>query len=174
MKYLHLTGPARLLALCAGLLTLSDASRAAVVLNGNAVFNAGTSNYTYTYSVTNTGSTEDLAIVSVPVFSPLGITNIFAAPGFSLTYDQIGGWVNFIEDGSILTPETFAPGSTVGNFSYNSATGPGPVNFLAYDASGTEFTGPTVAPVPEPAGALLCGLAGAATLTRRRRRTASH
>lgn len=173
MKHQNLTGTVRLLVLCAALLTHNGASQAAVVLNGNAVFNVSTSNYTYTYSVTNTGATDELVIVSVPTFSVLGITNIFAPAGFSLTYDQVGGWVNFIEDGSIVTPQTFAPGSTVGNFSYNSSTAPGFVNFVAYDAIGTEFTGRTVSAVPEPAGALLCGLAAATTLTRRRR-TTSH
>jgi hypothetical protein len=154
-------------------LALTSHSQAAAVVAGNAVFNSATSDYTYSYSVMNSGLMDDLVIVSVPAFSPLGVTNINAPSGFSLTFDLIGGWVNLIEDGSILTPETFAPGSTVGLFSFNSVTAPGLVNFVAFDASGMEFTGSTMAPVPEASTPLLTLLAGlAASLRRRRTRTA--
>ncbi len=147
---------------------LAGSASAAVVLNGSAVFNTATGDYTYSYSVMNSGQTDELVLVSVPVFSPLGVSNRFAAPGFSLQYDSFQGWVNFIEDGSVITPQSFAPGSTVEPFRFNSATAPGMVSFLAYDASGAEFTGSVVAPVPEVSSTLLT-LAVATGLTLRRR-----
>lgn len=150
-------------------LALSSQSHAAAVISGNTVFNTATSDYTYSYSVMNSGLSEDLVIVSIPAFSPLGVTNINAPSGFSLTFDMIGGWVNLIEDGSILTPETFAPGSTVGLFSFNSAAAPGMVNFSAFDAGGMEFMGSTISPVPEASAALFTLLAGIAAGLRRRR-----
>jgi len=153
-----------------GAAVLAGSAPAAVVLNGSAVFNTATNDYTYTYSVMNTGLTDELVLVSVPVFSPLGVGNRFAAPGFSLQYDSFQGWVNFIEDGSVITPQAFAPGSTVEPFRFNSATAPGPVMFVAYDASGAEFTGSVIAPVPEASSTLLA-LAAAAGLTLRRRRS---
>jgi hypothetical protein len=150
-------------------LGLRCSASAAAVLSGSATFNVSTSDYTYTYSVMNDGLTDELVIVSIPVFSPLGISNIFAAPGFSLTYDPVGRWVNFIEDGNIVTPESFAPGSTVEPFRFNSATAPGNVMYLAYDAGGEASGGVIAAPVPETSTALLGMLAGAAFTLRRRR-----
>ena len=172
MKRRRPSGPL-LAAVCLGSMAIAGEVRAAAVVTGNSTFNVPTNTYTYTYSVMNTGLTEDLAIVSVRAFSPLGVTNTSAPNGFSLAFDPSQGWANFIEDGSILTPETFAPRSTVETFSFDSTYGPGPASFLAYDAAGNEFTGQTVAPVPEPSGALLAGLAAAGTLIRRRRSTAS-
>ena len=162
-----------LAAVCLGSMAPIGEIRAAAVVTGNSTFNVPANTYTYTYSVMNTGLTEDLAIVSVRAFSPLGVSDVSAPMGFSLTFDPSQGWANFIEDGSILTPQTFAPGSTVETFSFTSTYGPGPASFLAYDAAGNEFTGQTVAPIPEPAGALLTGLAAAGTLIRRRRSTSS-
>ena len=142
---------------------------AAAIVTGNAAFNVSTSDYTYSYSIMNTGLSDDLAIVTLPVFSPLGVSSLFAPSGFSLTFDPSQHVVNFIEDGSILTSQTFSPGSTVGTFSFNSVMGPGSAAFVAYDASGTEFTGTTIAPVPEPAGSLLAAFTAAGLLLRRRR-----
>ena len=142
-------------------------SRAAAVITGSAAFNVSTSDYTYTYSVMNTGM-DDLVLVSVRSFSPLGVSGPFAPTGFSLTFDPSQGWANFMEDGSILTSETFAPGTTVGLFSFTSPYGPGAADFVAYDVSGTEFSGLTVAPVPEP-GSFLTG-SGALVLAALRRR----
>ena len=149
---------------------ISATAGAAVTITGSAVFNSAAGDYTYNYSVINTGP-EDVAIVTIPAFSPLGVTNSFAPAGFVLTFDSSQWVVNFTEDGSILTPQTFGPGSTTGTFSFNSATAPGNVNFLAYDAAGTEFTGSVVAPVPESSAAALTGLASALMLRRRRAHT---
>jgi hypothetical protein len=152
-----------------GLAALTGSASAAAVLTGSAAFNTATSDYTYSYSVMNSGLTDELVLVSVPVFSPLGVSNVFAAPGFSLQYDGFQGWVNFIEDGSVITPQSFAPGSTVEPFRFNSASPPGMVNFVAYDASGAEFTGQVLSPVPEAASSALTILAGAVLTLRRRR-----
>jgi len=160
-------------AVCLGSIALTGETRAAAIVTGNFTFNLPANTYTYNYSVMNTGLTEDLAIVSVQAFSPFGVSNASAPPGFSLTYDPSQGWANFTEDDLIFTPQTFAPGSTVGTFSFTTTYGPGPANFLAYDAAGNEFTGQTVAPVPEPSGALLTGFAVAGALIRRRRSTSS-
>ncbi len=152
---------------------LTSHAKAAAILTGSATFNTASNDYTYSYSVMNSGTLDDLVLISIPAFSPLGVTGMFAPSGFSLTYDMSQNWVNLMEDGSILTLETFAPGSTVGGFSFNSRTAPGLVDFLAYDASGTEFTGSVTAPVPaqvpEPAGALLAALAATGAALRRRR-----
>lgn len=163
-----------LLATCAALtacIAAAPGARAAAVITGNATFNITTNDYTYIYSVMNTGTVEDLALVTIPVMSTLGISSVFAPTGFTLAYDPSQGWVNFIEDGSIITPETFAPGSTVGEFRFNSASMPGMVQYSAFDAAGTEFNGSVVAPVPEPSGALLTLLAGSTVLLRRRRQS---
>jgi hypothetical protein len=160
-------------AISAAALALAGSAPAAAVLTGSASFNISTNDYTYSYSVLNTGLTDELVLVSIPVFSPLGVTDRFAAPGFSLLYDSFQGWVNLIEDGNVVTPQSFAPGSTVGPFSFNSATAPGSVTFLAYDASGMEFTGSVAAPVPEATTALLTVLAGAGLTLRRRRHSSA-
>ena len=162
-----------LAAVCLGSLLQGGEVRAAAVVTGGSSFNVSTGFHTYTYSVMNSGIAEDLAIISIPVFSPLGVSNVFAPTGFSLTFDPSQARVNLIEDGSILTPQTFSAGSTVGTISFDSRTGPGPATFLAYDAAGAEFTGQTVAPVPEPAGALLTSLTAAGLLLRRRRSASS-
>ena len=143
---------------------------AAVTITGSAVFNSAAGNYTYSYSVVNTG-TEDLAIVTIPVFSPLGVGNTISPAGFLLTFDPSQRVVNFIEDGSILTPQTFGPGSTTGTFSFTSASAPGNVDFLAFDATGTQFSGSVVSAVPESSSAALTGIAAAALLNRRRRQS---
>lgn len=157
-------------AVCAAAIAGTGSAHAAVVLDGSATFNTATSDYTYTYSVTNAGLTDYLVLISIPVFSPLGVSNVFAAPGFLLQFDSFQGWVNLIEDGSVLTAQSFAPGSTVEPFRFNSASAPVTVNFIAYDASGAEFTGAVIAPVPEAASAGLTIAAGAALALRRRRR----
>jgi len=158
-----------LLAVCLGFASRGEV-HAAVTITGNSTFNVSTNDYTYSYSVMNTGTTEDLALVTIPAFSPLGVTNVLAPTGFSLTFDPSQWVVNFIEDGSILTPQTFAPGSTVGLFSFRSAMLPGSVPFVAYDAAGTQFSGTTVSPIPEPSAALTAGLAATGLLLRRRRK----
>lgn len=150
------------------LAAVPDKARAAAVLTGTATFNISTNDYTYSYSVTNTG-TEALVIVTIPAFPILGVSAAVSPTGFWQTYDPSQKVVNLMEDFDIITPQTFAPLSTVGFFSFNSATAPGLVTFSAFDATGNESNGLVVSPVPEPAGALLGGLAAAGMLLRRRR-----
>ncbi len=156
-------------AVCLGLLGFTGSARAAAVITGSAVYSTTTSQYTYSYSVTNTGITDDLALITLQVNTAAAILGISAPVGFTLTFDPSQGWVNFMEDGSILTPQTFAPGSTVGTFTFTSPIAPAASPFLAYDASGTEFSGFAAAPVPEPATGLFAALAAAGLITRRRR-----
>jgi hypothetical protein len=149
-------------------LTAIPSAHAAAVVSANVTFNVTTSLYNYSYSVQNTGLVDDLVLISIPTDSLLGVSNIMAAPGFTLNYDPSQKWINLIEDGSILTAQTLAPGTTVTPFSYSSASGPGTVTYVAFDASGTEFNGQTLSAVPEPTGSLLCGLAALPLLRRRR------
>lgn len=144
-------------------------SRAAITILSNSVFNVGTNDYTYSYSVMNSSDTFDGVLVSIPAFAPLGITNIMAPMGFTLTYDPSQMWVNLQEDGSIITPETFAPMTTVSGFSFRSTAMPGAGIYSAFDASGLEFNGSASAPVPEPSGLLLGALVGLGAFCRRRR-----
>lgn len=157
----------------AALLATAATSQAAVTLTGTAVFNSGTNMYLYSYSVTNTGTVEDIALITVPVDPAADIMGISAPSGFELTFDPSQGWLNFNEDSSIITDGTFAPGTTVGSFEFTSPFGPVTVTFTAFDASGTEFTGTTVTPssVPEPSAFLLFGMAAGLPLLSRRRRT---
>ena len=87
---------------------LTSHAKAAAILTGSATFNTASNDYTYSYSVMNSGTVDDLVLISIPAFSPLGVTGVFAPSGFSLTYDMSQNWVNLMEDGSILTLETFA------------------------------------------------------------------
>jgi hypothetical protein len=149
-------------------LTLGPAAQAAVVVTANVTFNAATNLYRYAYSVQNTSAVDDVVLVSIPTMSVLGVSSIANPEGFSLTYDPSQMWVNLIEDSNIITPQTFAPGSTVAGFSYDSASAPGFVTYQAFDASGAEFSGETQSAVPEPSAALLCGLVAVPFMRRRR------
>lgn len=157
----------------ASILTSTAASQAAVTLTGTSAFDVGTSLFTYNYSVTNVGSTEEIIQVTFPVSPGAALMGITAPTGFRLTYDTIGARVNFIWDDDDFTTQTFAPNSVVSGFSFTSALAPGVVEFTASDVN-QDFTGFTSAPavaVPEPS-VLLMGLTALPVLLRRRRRTA--
>ncbi len=144
-------------------------SRAAVVITSEVTFNAGPQNYTYSYSVTNTiGSVEDLILVTIPADKMSNITGSAAPQGFEIAFDPGQGWVNLLEDSSIVTPQTFAPGTTIAPFTYTSFYPPQAVTYSAFDAAGNEFTGVTQSPIPEPSGVLLAGVALLHVLSRRR------
>lgn len=130
--------------------------------------NIATNLYEYSYSIQNTGQ-FDLILVSVPAATSANLIGISAPAGFALTFDPSQGWLNFNEDNDIFTDQTFASGSTVSPFKFSSALAPGNASFTAYDVAGTEFTGTTLSPVPEPSVSLLSGLAFASTVARRRR-----
>ncbi len=153
----------------AALSAFTSQGTAAAVITANVSFNAGTSKYLYSYSITNTGLMEDLALITV-AGDPLGaLMDTMAPSGFSLTFDSSQGSINFTEDTSIITPQTFGPGTTVTGFSYTSIFSPTSTAYSAFDSAGTEFTGFTSAPIPEPTGLTLLTLACTATALRRRR-----
>lgn len=143
-------------------------SQAAVTLNGTFFLDTGTNLYTYSYSVENTGPL-DLALISIPGSSQSNIGGISTPTGFSLTFDSFQGFISLFEDTDLFTDQTFAVGSTVSPFQFTSALSPGVVTFTAFDAEGNEFSGSTIAPVPEPSSLLLAGLALLPFSARRRR-----
>lgn len=150
-----------------GFLAAAAPSQAAVTLLGTFNFDPGTLLYTYNYSVTNVASAEEIIQVTFPVSPAAALMGITAPTGFRLTYDTVGARVNFIWDEDDFTTQTFAPDSTVSGFAFSSAVGPGPTEFVASDIN-EDFTGTTIAPVPEPSAALL-GLAALPVFLRRRR-----
>ncbi|MDB6070397.1 MAG: hypothetical protein JWL81_1568 [Verrucomicrobiales bacterium] len=165
-----LSTPRLLLLPAALMLASAGVSESAVILTGTPIFDAGTSLFTYNYSVTNAGTTEEIIQVTFPVSPGAALMGITAPTGFRLTYDTIGARVNFIWDEDDFTPQTFAPNSTVSGFSFTSSFAPGVVEFTASDVN-QDFTGFTNAPavaVPEPS-VLLMGLTALPVLLRRRR-----
>ena len=150
---------------------------AQVSVTPTVTFNATLSLFSYSYAVTNSG-TLDLAIVTLPVNPSSALTSLSAPTGFGITFDPGLGLVSFFEDNNSATPQTFAPGSTVGLFAYNSRFAPGPVTFSALNITGSDFTGPTLAAVggpaqvPDAASSFLLLMGGALPLLIFRRRLA--
>lgn len=136
-------------------------------------FDGMTQLYRYSYSVTN-NEALDLILLTIPTDSAADATSISPPLGFSLTYDPSQAVINLFEDSDLFTNQTFAPASTVSPFEFNSPFAPGLVTFTAYDVSGAEFSGTTLAPVPEPSISLLAALSSVAVLARRRRHSISH
>jgi hypothetical protein len=134
---------------------------------GTAMFDAGSSRFVYQYSVTNSGSPDEIIQVTFPVSPTAAILGITAPTGFKLTYDTVGARVNFVWDDDEFTPQTFAPNSTVSGFGFTSPEGTGQVTFTASDVN-MDYNGFTAAPVPEPS-VLVLGLAAVPVLLRRRR-----
>jgi hypothetical protein len=153
--------------------SLVGTSHAAVTLTQIITFDGMTNLYHYSYSIENTG-TEDLILVTVPTDSSADITALSPPTGFSMTYDPSQGVVNFFEDSDLFTNQTFSPGSVITPFEFDSPFAPVAVTFTAFDVTGTEFTGSTLSPVPEPTVSLLGGLAAVAAMTRRKRNATSN
>lgn len=153
----------------AAMLALPLTASAAVTVTGLTSFDAATSRFTYNYSVSNTGTDEEIIKVTFPVSTSANLLGITAPTGFKLTYDTVLSLVNFVWGDDPFIMPTFAPNSTVSGFSFTSPDAPGPVTFTA-DAFSGEFNGTTVSPtaVPEP-GALMLGLLAPLALFRRRR-----
>ena len=167
MKQLIFTARRACLLPLMGLVGLASHASAAVMVTGTTMFDAGTSRFTYSYSVMNSGTTENIIQVTFPVSATAALMGITAPTGFKLTYDTVGARVNFIEDDSDFTMQTFAADSTVSGFSFTSMVGPGPSEFIASDVN-QDFTGFTTAPIPEPSS-LMLGLLAVPALWRRRR-----
>lgn len=142
-------------------------AQAAVVITGTATLNAGV--YTYSYSVTNGGSTE-LTIIDIPIGESVLVSNETAPTGFTTISDGPPvNLVSFFPD-SGFSSGTFAPGSTVAFFTYQSTSAPTLVTFSAQDVNGDMFTGQTISAVPEPSGLMLLAASAVPLLASRRRR----
>lgn len=154
-----------LLTICS-VFALGGAAHAAVSIVGTFSLTGGV--YTYSYSVTNSGSPDDLTFIDIPVGSSFLITNLTAPTGFGILTDL--NLVTFYEDADLGTPQTFAPNSTVQFFTYDSTGVPFAVTYTANDSQGNSFTGQTIAAIPEPSGLLLIAAAALPMLAIRRRR----
>lgn len=148
-------------------------AKAAVVILADVQFDAGSSLYTYSYTVTNTGLDFDIASIDIPTGTGVSVTNPTAPNGFFIVVDgDPVNLVSFLEDFDSGTTDTFSPGSTRGNFTYQSATAPLTVTFTALDANGDSYTGTTLSAVPETTAPLLTLAAALPLLARRRRQQA--
>jgi hypothetical protein len=128
---------------------LSYTPAQAVIVPSSVLFGGGL--YTYSYSVTNSASMFDLAIVNVPVGLGSNLQSLSAPLGFGIAFDPGVGIVSFFDDVDPATLPTFSPETTQGLFSFTSAFAPKGVMFDALDVAGTTFTGPTQAPGTSPA-----------------------
>jgi len=123
--------------------------------------------FEYAYTITN-NTPDDAFIVDIPVpADPLAITDLTAPSGFTAAFDSGLGLVSFLEDTSFFTS---TPQS---GFFFDSPDAPGSVTFQAtvlnLDTGLYTVSGPTMAPVPEPAYLSLCLLPVFAWMLIRRR-----
>jgi hypothetical protein len=106
--------------------------------------------YQYAYTITN-NTPDDPFIIDIPVpADPADISDLTAPAGFKTAFDSGLGLVSFVEDSNYFTS---TPQS---GFFFDSPVAPGTVAFQATVLSlsaGDLYTisGPTLAPVPEPA-----------------------
>lgn len=152
-----------------GYIATSGHAPAAVTISSNVSFESGI--YTYSYSVTNFGTTFDLATIDFPIALGAVIGALSAPTGFGIISD--GAPVNLIslfEDSDATTTATFAPDTTIGTFRFESSTPPSLVNFSALDVSGDIYTGTTQSAIPEPSSLLFLASTVLPLLTRRHRR----
>jgi len=176
-------------ALLLTLLLAPGAARAQVDLTSTVVFNAGLSLFTYTYSVTKNipvlppdpldpltvPNTLALVDLSVPALPDAVLVDPATFPtGFQIVFDSGLGLVSFLEDLDPATPQTFAPGTTVPGFTFNSRFGPGNTSFTALVLpAGNTISGSTQGPggvIPEPGTLTLLGIALSPGLLAARRR----
>jgi hypothetical protein len=132
--------------------------------------------FRYEYSVTNASDFELLLVDVQTLALPDAVKNTIAPAGFQISFDSGLGLVSFLPDADPDTPGTFAPGSTISGFQFDSPYAPDRAAFeaLAFDdvnAQLVTFNGSTLGPtaVPEP-GAIAWCLAGGAGLFLLRRR----
>ena len=144
------------------LLGSAGLSHAAVTITSNVTFNATLSSYTYSYTVSNSGTGVDLAVIDIPIGPTVILTDLTAPSGFGIISDgDPVSLVSFFEDNNPGTLQTFGPDTSVTGFSFVSTAAPSLVTFSAMDANGDTFTGTTqsaVITVPEPSPLLLLGM----------------
>jgi hypothetical protein len=111
--------------------------------------------YEYAYTITN-NTPDDPFIIDIPVpADPTAISNLTAPAGFTSAFDSGLGLVSFLADTNNFTS---TPQS---GFFFDSPDAPGSVMFQATVLSASTgdlytISGPTTAPVPEPASIALC------------------
>jgi len=157
-------------------LALTAQTARAITMNMTATDLGGS--FRYDISINN-NEVVDLAIVSIidaPAGDPLIDPSLVAPAGFLASYDSGLGFVDFIEAAA-----TFAAGSTVGGFSFESLAGPGAyfTTFEALSVLGESFRGSinvTMISVPETGSTLVMAGLGfmALAFIRRRRATVNH
>ena len=153
----------------AGLLALAAPASAAVALMATvSPLNTTTGRYTYTYSVINSASPDEIITVVLPVSKTAALMGLTAPTGFVVNFDTFQGLVNFDLDTIDSTMQTFAANSTVSGFSFTSPIPAASSMFTARDVN-MDFTDFTSAPIPEPSAAFL-GFASIGLLVLRRRR----
>jgi hypothetical protein len=137
--------------------------------------------FRYEYSIANNSDLELLLVDLQTLMRDDAIQNAVAPTGFQVVFDSGLGLVSFLPDADDTTLETFAPGSVVSGFQFDSPLLPDNALFqaLAFDDLNGQivnFAGTTVGPtaVPEP-GAVALGIAlgfGSLLALRRRSRSA--
>lgn len=127
-------------------------------------------NFTYQLFVNN-ASPETLALVTVDVPAVEGAaTDLVAPAGFLMTFDPGFGTVDLLEDIDPVTPQSFAPGTVQGAFTFRSPFDVSNTTFSGLDVQGNPFSGtlsltlssasapePGVLPLMFPVGALALG-----------------
>ena len=109
-----------------------------------------TGGYEYAYIITN-NTADDPFIIDIPVpADPMAVFDLTAPSGFTSAFDSGLGLVSFLENTSDFTS------TPQGGFFFDSPDAPGAVMFQATVLSATTgglytISGPTLAPVPEPA-----------------------
>lgn len=129
----------------------------------------------YDYAVANL-TASDLAVITLTVAPvPHAVLNLTAPNGFIASFDTGVGLLSFLEDADPATLQTFAPGTTVSGFRFDSVLPPVPTTFEALNLAGGFSTGPTLGPadpgavIPEPGTLALLGTAALPFLLGRRR-----
>jgi hypothetical protein len=113
--------------------------------------------YKYAYTITN-NTPDDPFILDIPVpADPLAITDLTAPTGFTASFDSGLGLVSFLENTDFFTS------TPTSGFFFDSPDKPSSVTFQATVLSASTgdiytISGPTMAPVPEPAYLSLCVL----------------
>lgn len=126
------------------------------------------SGFVFDFDVFN-NTANTLALVDVTIPGGVTPTNLMAPVGFQIVFDPGLGLLSFLEDSDPVTPQSFAPGSTITGFTFQTPTQIGPSSFSALDVEGNLFSGTTTltassTAAPEPGVLPLLGVAAAGQL----------